>query len=63
MLKKKEITELLKTKRFWCEKFKEGEYWRLVADYQAEVNILETILEIDKNDDVKCVNPAQEYGE
>lgn len=58
MLKKKEIIEILETKRFWFEKFKDAEYYRLAADYQAEINMLETILEIDEND-VKEKNSAE----
>ena len=49
MLNKKQILEILETKRDMAKKFKEGEYWRLVADCQAEINILEQILEIDED--------------
>ena len=50
MLKKKEIEELLETKRYWFNLWIKGECWETAGQSKREVDILEQILEINKND-------------
>lgn len=50
MLKKKEILEILETKKWWQKLFIEGKVWEKAGHFQIEIDILEQILEINQDD-------------